>query len=259
MEDFMQTTPDTRLDEHWHHHGIERVAHHVSRLVALVRDLDDEQLAAPVPESDWTVVETFAHVVTVWQRYTVNRERAATWDGVAVNNASDLATVALDVDALAAELTMHTELMAAATAYPVDALLEFHSGQMITLAGGWGNALSELHVHGDDIARAVGRTWAFDDADTEPFWRYTLRSLPGFLNDRGRAATDRWEFDLGYESGPVRIRFDHGDVHIDEAGDDAADVTVAGPAADLTLALFWNRRPASDARVAEFASRSVAV
>ncbi len=52
------------------------------------------------------------------------------------------------------------------------------------------HALNELHVQGDDIGRAIGTSWWFDPADTEPFRRFTLDTLPGFLTPHGASAAE---------------------------------------------------------------------
>lgn len=249
--------------DRWHHLGAQRVVAHSARLHELIRSLEPSDHAAPVPGLDWTVADVVAHLASVWRRYTVDRSRATTWAGVATANAQDITDMGRDVAALVADMEGNVALMAAAPDL-VDpaALLEFHAGQHFTLAGAWGNALNELLVHGDDIARAVGASWAIDDADLEPFWRHTSAILPGFLTDHGRAATDLWELRLGFESGPVRLRFDHGALHVDEPvpGDERSpDHVVEGAAAAVTLAMPWRRRPSDDPSVQEFCRRVVAV
>ena len=244
--------------EHWHRYGAERTAHHVDRLIEMVQTLDDVDLAAQVPGMKWTAQDVFAHVVTVWRRYTVNPERADTWRDVARANATDLAGIDHDLDFLIEDLRVQTATMLAfPDRVPPTMPLPFHAGQTLTLAGGWGNALNELLIHGDDIARATGRQWTFDAADTEPFWRFTSLALPGFLSDRGRAADDRWLLDFGFETGPVRLRFLRGDVLVDEPGE--ADFVVAGDPVEITLAMPWRRRPTTDPAMIEFNTRFEAV
>ncbi len=239
----------------WHHIGYERLVENVERFVEMTGALDETELRATVPGSNWSVIDTVGHIATVWQRCTVNRRRATTWDLVAAENAADLAAIDLDVDVLIDDIRSHTKLMERALELPVDLELAFHAGQTLTVAGGWGNALNELHVHGDDVRRAVGCPWAFEVADTEPFWRYSLRVLPGFLTAYGASASDRWLLDFGYETGPVRVRFDHGAVHVDEAGPYVPDVVVRGDPSELGLAMAWGRRETTDPMVSEFASR----
>lgn len=245
--------------DHWHHEGAHRVAEVTERLVALVTSLDDDELTRQVPGMTWTAHEVFAHVVTVWRRYTVNPTRSATARGVARENAADLASIDHDLDGLVAELRRQTEAMLRLPdLVPPDTRLPFHAQQALTLAGGWGNALNELLIHGDDIARATSRAWAFDPADTEPFWRWTTTTLPGFLTDRGAAANDAWRLELGYRTGPVHLRFSGGDVAIDQP-DPTPDYTDTGDAVQVTLTMPWRRRPTDDPTMLEFNSRIIAV
>lgn len=244
----------------WHGHGAERVAHHVERFCALARGLEPDELAVPVPGMDWNVLDVVAHVATVWRRYTVDPRRAATWAEVASTNADDLAGIDHDLPFLLGEIEQHTATMAlAADAVEPDTPLPFHAGQHLTLAGAWGNAIDELLVHGDDIARATGRPWSVEPADMEAFWRYTVEVLAGFLTDRGRAARDRWTLELGFDTGAVRLRFDAGSIHVDESGDWPADHVVVGDAAEIALAMAWRRRPPTTPEMEEFSRRVQAV
>lgn len=235
---------------HWHRYGWERLEHHTRRFVEMVRGLDDDQLAVAVPDSDWCVVEVVAHVASVCRRYTVNRERAGDVAELTEHNRADVEAIGTDVDDLTADLLAQVAAMAVFPDLLEPSMeLDFHAGQQLTLAGGWGNALSELLVHGDDIARATGVDWTLDGADLEPWWRFTLRALPGFLNDEGRRAADRWTLDLGFDSGPVRLRFDHGAVHVDESGSWQADHHITADPVLFSLTVPWRRRPADDPEV----------
>jgi hypothetical protein len=114
------------------------------------------------------------------------------------------------------------------------------------MAGGWGNALSELLVHGDDIARATGATWTVDADDLEPFWRCTMRVAGGWLTPAGLVARARWEIDLGFASGPVRLGVADGAVRVDPDDWAAPDHVLAGAADEVTLTVPWRRRPTRD-------------
>ena len=60
------------------------------RFVSMVRGLDPDRAARPVPGLAWAAVETAAHVVTVLGRLLGDRRRAATNEGVAELNATCL-------------------------------------------------------------------------------------------------------------------------------------------------------------------------
>lgn len=242
--------------EHWHRYGWERTSAVAVDFVAFVAAHDAEQLDRPVPDMDWRAIDVVAHVASVFRRYTVNPERAAEAADVARQNAADIEAIDESLDELLEDITAQVALMETAIAM-VEPVHEFpfHAGQPITLAGGWGNAIGELLAHGDDISRATGEPWTVDGADLEPLWRFSTRVLPAWLTPEGQAATETWELDLGFVSGPVRLRFDHGAVLVDEdVPDGKADHVLEGEATATTLAVPYQRRPIDDPTLARFAS-----
>lgn len=231
----------------WHRYGYDRVVAHTARFADMVRALDAAQLRAPVPQSDWCVAEVVAHLASVWRRYTTDRARAGDAAALATQNAEGVAAMGTDVDALLLDMSLQLELLGPVVEHvPPATTFPFHAGQVITMAGGWGNALSELLVHGDDIARAAGVAWTVDGADLEPFWRYTMRVAGGWLSPAGEVASARWDVDLGFASGPVRLAFDAGRVSVDPVDAGPPDHVLTGDAALVTLTVPWRRRPADD-------------
>ena len=224
--------------EHWHRCGWERTTAVTADFVAFVRSHDLDRLERPVPDMDWRAVDVVAHVASVFRRYTVNPERSADAAEVAEQNAADIDAMDLTVDELLDDITAQVALMGAAIDLVApDHEFPFHAGQPITLAGGWGNAIGELLAHGDDISRATGGAWTVAGADLEPMWRFTTKVLPGWLTSEGRAAAEIWELHLGFASGPVRLRFDHGAVLVDDdVPDGDADHVIEGEATATTLA-----------------------
>lgn len=154
--------------------------------------------ARPGPQSDWRVAEVVAHLASVWRRYTTDRARAGDAAALATQNAEGVAAMGTDVDARLLDMSLQLELLGPVVEHvPPATTFPFHAGQVITMAGGWGNALSELLVHGDDIARAAGVAWTVDGADLEPFWRYTMR-VAGSAVAGWEVASARWDVDLGF-------------------------------------------------------------
>lgn len=235
---------------HWHREGFERGTANTERFVALVSGLDADQLASPVPGLDWRAIDVVAHVASVYRRFTVNRRRASDFREVAQHNADDIAEIGTDADALTADMLAQLELMGSVVdQIDPSHLFEFHAGQPITMAGGWGNMIGELLAHGDDIARATGATWTVDAGDLEPFWRYTSQVMPGWFTEAAKTATDRWELDLGFASGPVRLRFTGGGLARDEPGPWNPDHVVAGDPVAITLAVPYRRRDSDSPEV----------
>lgn len=251
------TTPTSDVRQtllaHWHTYGFERAVLHTDRFCALARSLRPDQLALPVDGLDWRVIDVVAHVTAVYRRYTVNPRRATDRFDVARHNAEDLADLDLDVDALTDDMVSQLETLGGFIEH-VDPTREFpfHAEQPITMAGGWGNMLGELLAHGDDIARTVGLEWTMDGADLEPLWRYSTKVLGGWLNDAGRREHSVWELDLGFASGPVRIRFTGGGVAVDEDDDAPVDHHITGDAFETALVVPYRRRASDDAELLAF-------
>jgi len=249
---------------YWHRAGYEAAVAATDRFAATVRRLDDAQLRTLVPGLSWTALEVVAHVASVYQRYTVNRRRAATPAEVAEHNAEDLlalgATSCDDASALVEDMVVQLATFAGVIDHvEPDRRFPFHGGQEVTLAGGWGNLLGELLAHGDDIARATGSRWTLDAADLEPVWRFGAPILGGWLTDAGRQATDRWRLDYGFSTGPVLLTFTGGGFEV--GLDDGAPVehTIAADPVETTLAVPYGRRRITDPTLALLADRFVSL
>ena len=137
------------------------------RFVSMVRALDPDRAARPVPGLDWTAVETAAHVVTVLGRLLGDRRRAATNEGVAELNATCLSEYTdrgiNDIaDRLEANLRMVIDRVYSKVDF--DRQYPFHGGSTISGGGGARWILCELLVHGYDIAAATGSEWAIPAA-----------------------------------------------------------------------------------------------
>ena len=244
--------------ERAHVEGLELVRVHTKRFVAVVNDLDAQQLAAPAPSSSWTVGDVVAHVQSVFLRYTVDRQRAATPAEVATSNARDIET--LGVDAPAAVVSIEEQLAFLDT---VVALIEptqefpFHAGQPITMAGGWGNLLGELLAHGDDIARAVGTTFTIPSADLEIMWRFASPVLRGWVRSP-QQPPDSWV--LHFPFGAIQFVFDADGLTVSpgDSGGHGHHIAVAD-AAELALAFPYRRRAITDPVLAALADRFVSL
>ena len=198
--------------EHAHTRGYELVREHSERFVAYLGGLTADDLARPVPNSTWTVGEVVAHVRSVYERYTINRQRSASPALVAEQNAEDIARLGTDVDAALASIRAQVELMALApTAIAPDEPLEFHGGMTTTLAGGWGNLLGELLAHGDDIGSATGTPFRIPSVDLEILPRFTAPLLGGWLSPAAAAVDESW--DLEYPFGTIRFTIADGGFH----------------------------------------------
>jgi hypothetical protein len=138
------------------------------RFVSMVRGLDPDRAARPVPGLDWAAVETAAHVVTVLGRLLGDRRRAATSKGVAELNATCLSEYTdRDVNVVADRLGASLRLVIdeVYSKLDFDRQYPFHGGSTISGGGGARWILCELLVHGYDIAAATGSDWAIPTAE----------------------------------------------------------------------------------------------
>ena len=138
------------------------------RFVSLVRGLDPDSAARPVPGLAWTAAETAAHVVTVLGRLLGDRRRAATSEGVAELNATCLAEYTdRNVEGVAdrLEANLRTVIDSVYAKIDFDRLYPFHGGSTISGGGGARWILCELLVHGYDIAAATGNEWQIPAAE----------------------------------------------------------------------------------------------
>lgn len=243
-----------------HTKGFALVQEHTARMAGLVRSLDADEVGSAVPGSSWTVGEVVVHLRTVYERYTVDRRRAATPADVAAFNQQDVGRTDVDMagaaDSMEAQVAVLAEVV---DGVPPELEFPFHGGQTITMAGGWGNLLGELLAHGDDIAAATGRSFGIPGADLEVAWRYTFPVLAGWLRTERTGVDEVW--DLRFPFGSVRLGISpDGLLHENEPTADPPPGAVhriieADDPADLMLQVPYRRRAILDPAVALLASR----
>src|SRR5690349_18825635 len=134
----------------------------------MVRGLDPDRAARPVPGIAWTAAETAAHVVTVLGRLLGDRRRGATNEEVAELNATCLSEyTARDINDVAdrLEANLRTVIDHVYPKVDFDRQYPFHGGSTISAGGGARWILCELLVHGYDIAAAAGIEWHIPAAE----------------------------------------------------------------------------------------------
>jgi uncharacterized protein (TIGR03083 family) len=201
---------------------------------------------------EWTAREVAAHVLSVLRRYTTDRRPASTVTGLAARNADDVAEIPLDAREIAEEAREQLALIGSvapeidpATRFP------FHAGAEVTASGAWANLMGEFLVHGDDVARATGRSFTVPDADLEGVWRALFPVTGSWLRPEARIVDER--YDLGFPFGTVRVHITNGDVVVDDEGE--ADYVIRCDSAVESTLAFYRRRLIADPLFALLISR----
>jgi len=224
--------------------AIQAIDEVAGRLTTLVTTAPDTSIRVPA-SPDWTVAETFAHVVTVAPRYAQGARHEGEWvseaDDLAGLNARQIAALpTADVGALADLMRGSIdELERTITGFgDRQPVFTFHGGERISADVALGILLGELMVHGHDIALALGRPWPIDPAHVELIMQGITPILPGWLDARGaHGHTGRYEVRLRGQ-GTHRFDFDRGRLRMNPAGAFRPDVTISADPATMLLVLY---------------------
>jgi uncharacterized protein (TIGR03083 family) len=211
-----------------------------SRFVSMLRGLDPDRTARPVPGLAWTAAETAAHVVTVLGRLLGDRRRAATGKGVGELNATCLSEYTdrdINVVADRLEANLRTVVDRVYAKVDFDRLYPFHGGSTISGGGGARWILCELLVHGYDIAAAPGYEWVIPAVEAS----IAIRGPAESMNRINSETSTRHRVRLGKDD-TVELVASSG--HL-PAGDEPID---AEP--DELLLAFFGRVEVSDPRLA---------
>ncbi|WP_050788209.1 MULTISPECIES: maleylpyruvate isomerase N-terminal domain-containing protein [Actinomycetes] len=190
------------------------LARTAERFARLVETAEHPEAAAI---GRWTVAETAAHVATVAELYAavlpgVSPPRpipgaAARVEATALDELGDLNALALDqlterAPAALAERVAEDVgrlLDAGRTAEP-DQLVSWLGGARLPLAGCYAHLLNELHLHGRDIASAIGARWPIPHNDAAMAFELFLVQL--LSHDTGRLLVHE-----PFSDRPVSVRF----------------------------------------------------
>lgn len=141
-----------------------------AQFVQLLRALDSDDGAKPVPGLTWTAAETAVHMLTIVRRGTDDMRRSDTMPGLAVLNEQCVAEVETRDVHVVADLIEHElgrllrglERMDGATAAELP--FPLHAGVTANVPSALSYMLFDFLAHGLDVARAAGRDWTIDPA-----------------------------------------------------------------------------------------------
>jgi uncharacterized protein (TIGR03083 family) len=211
------------------------------RFIDLVDSLASEDGGRPVPQLDWNVAETVAHVLTVVRRGYADRRRsesAGTTDQL--NQLVLDETPERDLPTLVALLRegVHTALDVVFPKIPEDRTFDFHGGMRTTMTPALRIVLGEFVVHGYDVARAVGRPWTITEDEARLLVPSDLMS--GWV--RPDATEETFELRLG-RTAPVR--FDVGPSRLTVSEGEGGSPIAMEPV-DFVLAFYGRQLPNDD-------------
>lgn len=211
------------------------------RFIALVAETPS---TTPVGDGTWTSLDVAGHVLTVLRRYTSRDVTSSaglspTMAAVDAQNQAELDALGdLSVHEVLEELAVeHAELQSRRV--DLNATFPFHFGQRIDGAGGRGNAIGELLVHGYDIARSVGRPWPIESRDALLVLNALLQVAPGVV-DPAATRDMRALIEFRVKGGrPQTLIIDRGTASIIDSSrvDGRPDVVLGGPPVPVLLNL----------------------
>jgi uncharacterized protein (TIGR03083 family) len=163
----------------------ERVRANVKRVAALLQGADGTR---PIPDMEWTVAEAAAHIVAGTKQYTAyfQGEPSAVTDPSQVppENAKHLAAYPeRDPAKIAADLgPAYDALLAAYNDLGPDGYVAWQMGSKVGADDILGLLLGELVVHGDDIARGLGKPRDIDAEDARQVLGAALAVAPLYVD-----------------------------------------------------------------------------
>jgi uncharacterized protein (TIGR03083 family) len=217
------------------------------RFEALVRSLDAEQAATPIPASSWTVADAVAHVLTVLRRTFLDRRRSRSAAQLAELNATCLAELPeRRPGALADQIASDVPRMLAVLAdLAPDRPVPFHAGIQTTVQPVLAVLLGEFLIHGYDIAAAADRPWQLAPAEAALLCRGVAPLLGTWLAPAASSAQVACVLQLGPEAPPLILNVWNGRLHLELPADTAPRVLAVDPV-ELALAVIYKRRAPAD-------------
>ncbi len=230
----------------------ERIAEAQDRFDQLIRTASPHDRPRGM---DWTVAQVGAHMVTIVQRYgSIARTggfRMADRSGIPSLNDDELQSVSGSLPEIADRIRELEPEMSDFfdTVSGHGQVLPFHGGVSIDGITTQTNWLGELLLHGEDIARAVGRPWEISERDMLLVARGLMQIAPGFVRPGSCPGDGIRTIFLVPGARPYFMHL-HDDTVDARArrSDDRADAVLRLPASTLTRMLYQRIGPLTAAR-----------
>ena len=213
------------------------------RLVGLLEAVPDPQ--APTRGLAWTLGETSLHVAGGPARYAdFARGRALPEPAIDLGPVSRQhgrrpgASARRAGPAAGGQAPAYlAETAELAATHPVP----FFGGLTIELAAQSAILLGEFVVHGDDVARSIGRPWPIEAAHARLIIAGVTAVLPRYV-DRERSAGLSATYQVHLRGGPsFQVRFDRGTATVGPPDPGAADCRLTVDPVTFLLVAYWRR------------------
>lgn len=210
---------------------------------AIARNVELLQRVSPdaqVPNSTWTAHDVAAHLVTMAGRYlNADRELASSRRELQEMNQREIEEFSsATMGELIGRLRSRNAKYAAFwSEQPLDQLFPYRSGFPLEAATLRSNWITELVVHGRDVALAAGEDWSLDDTSSLLGLHVLARVLPRYIPTVGLS---NYALVVAPDGGtPFSIVINDGAAEIKDEAVEGADKLAGSPAA-LVL-LFYGR------------------
>jgi uncharacterized protein (TIGR03083 family) len=201
---------------------------------------------APTRGLAWTLGETSLHIAGGPARYADFAGGRARPEPAIDLSPVNLQRMAADPErapsVLARRLAANTRRYLAETAeLPATHPVPFFGGVTIELAAQSAILLGEFVVHGDDVARSLGRPWPIDPAHARLIVAAITALLPRYV-DRTHAGGLTATYQVRLRGGPsFQVRFDRGTATVAPAQPGPADCRVTADAVTFLLVVYGRR------------------
>lgn len=229
------------------------------RTNALLSSLTPDDLERPVAGLDWNVGETVVHLVVIARRGVNDLRRSSTADGLAELNATTINEIEnRDPLYLADKFsrTMNVAIDKVFANIPDDLIFDFHGGSKLTVFSAMSVVLGELLIHGNDIARAVGKDWVIYPHQAVLMFANGWEILTAWLTPDAVHVTESYRVHFIGQEFIARLQIEAGTFTVTQStADQVADYVIHVEPLEFIFAFPYGRRRAENPDLQRLASR----